>query len=320
MRYVPRIATTSDAVWTPWRTGSGMSANVVYGASLRRDRRPSGEPGWTARSDCPSETSGLPANGDTIVWGSPAAGTIVLGVVRARIQADPVIWNPVMRPDSSVNRAQADDFGWRALPRLAQAYVGSSHRRRRLLAAGVLSSHVARIRLCSPYFCCRVLPDVGVEGQSANSVACRVDTVGVVCGRSDGAAAARAATGNDRGDRRCVHAVHVEREAALAVYRTAFSMAAEAVTMAATGWRTPRLAGRTGPIDLRDAAQAARRRHRDVFLRQHRSGCRRHRDVPAAVGVEDLARQLSLERAELHGGRRPPARSPQSSWNAAACG
>ena len=118
-----------------------------------------------------------------------------------------------------------------------------------------------------------VLPDVGVEGQPADSARERLDAVGVVRGRSDGAAAARA-----RPARLIIALAGVWTQCTVNVkqryplYRTIFSIAAEAITMAATGLVYQSLGGPLTPVDFSTSREAARRRDRDVLPRQHRPG------------------------------------------------
>ena len=95
-------------------------------------------------------------------------------------------------------------------------------------------------------------------------------------------------------------------------YRTVFSMAAEAITMQATGLVYVSLGGAAGAAAPGVAAKAAGRRDRARISSSTPaswpapSRCRRRQRA-----VEGVARQLSLERAELHGGRARPARLPR---------
>ena len=77
--------------------------------------------------------------------------------------------------------------------------------------------------------------DVGVESQPAARAEQRLDALGLVRRGSHGAPAARSAAGDGHRGRRRVDAVHVQRQAAVSAYRTVFSIAAEAITIQATG-------------------------------------------------------------------------------------
>ena len=81
-----------------------------------------------------------------------------------------------------------------------------------------------------------------------------------------------------------------------------FSMAAEAITMVATGSCTCGSADRSGSVDLSSTRQPARRGDRHVLRRQYRPCRRRDCAVIRPHVVAGVARRIPLERAELHGG------------------
>ena len=85
------------------------------------------------------------------------------------------------------------------------------------------------------------------------------------------------------------------------VYRTLFSMAAEAITMMATGLVYTSLGGPFAPVQFASAREAAGWSDHGLLHRQHRPGGRRDRGVDRAVVLESVARRLPLEQRQLHG-------------------
>ena len=96
----------------------------------------------------------------------------------------------------------------------------------------------------------RLVSDLALEDQSADSARQRVDAVGLLRGEPDGTASARSTTGA----RDCagwrVDSVHVNVRRPYPWYRTAFSIAAEALTMAATGLVYLELGGPPRPVEF----------------------------------------------------------------------
>ena len=88
------------------------------------------------------------------------------------------------------------------------------------------------------------------------------------------------------------------------LHRTLFSMACLVITVQAAGAAYHLLGGVPGPVSMRDAAQAARRRRDDLLRRQHAGHRDRHRAVDEPGDPQGLERELPLERAELLRRRR----------------
>ena len=72
-------------------------------------------------------------------------------------------------------------------------------------------------------------------------------------------------------------------------YRTVFSIAAEILTMAATGFVVPGAWRHVGPVPDGGAGAAAGRRHRHLLLRQHRPRRARDRAVLGTIALACLA-------------------------------
>jgi PAS domain S-box-containing protein len=153
-----------------------------------------------------------------------------------------------MHPDSPVNRVPTDRFGWRALPRLAQAYVGI------VIVAGVCSAAVFFPRtwphpvMFAILLCCSCVTSawkvtlLPLTAAATLSVSYAANLMALLLIGPQPAilvAIGGAFT-------QCT----VNARTSWPWYRTVFSMAAEAVTMAATGLVYTGLGGRSGPLDF----------------------------------------------------------------------
>ena len=174
-----------------------------------------------------------------------------------------------------------------------------------------------------PFAVCGVagdrLPDVDLEGEAGAVGQERVDAVGLVRVRADGAAAAGSARRD--GDCRCrrLDPVHVQS-------RSPLSGALHDLQHGGRSDHDPghrprlRVAGRAGGAAVvHESAAAARRRDRGALLRQHRPRRRGDRALGTPAAVEGLARQLSLERSQLRGGRGCRRRRGRSHWARPVC-
>ena len=159
-----------------------------------------------------------------------------------------------------------------------------------------------------------VLSDLRLEGQPADSAGERLDAVGLVRRGSDGAAAARTA-GRASSSRSPASGRSARSRSSGAIRCTArsFSIAAEALTMAATGLVYASLGGPSAPVDVSSLAQTAGWRDRDLLSSSIPALS------PAAIALTSsahvragVARGFPVERRQLHGGRAPPAPSPRS--------
>ena len=127
-----------------------------------------------------------------------------------------------------------------------------------------------------------LVPDVGLEGQSAAppesgstlSVSCAADLMALLLlGPQHAMVVARG---------RRLDAVHVQRQATVSALPHDLQHGGRSDHDAGDRrWPTLWLGGRSRRCTSASLAKAARRRDRDVFLRQHRPGGRRHRAVDA---------------------------------------
>ena len=87
-------------------------------------------------------------------------------------------------------------------------------------------------------------------------------------------------------------------------YRTIFSVAAEIITMQATGWVYLTFGGSLTGAAPRYALKTAGVRDRNLLRCEHRARGDRDRALHAAKCVDDVVHQFSVERTQLHGGGR----------------
>ena len=129
----------------------------------------------------------------------------------------------------------------------------------------------------------RLLPHIGMEGQPAARDQQRLDALGVICGQSHGAAASDTARGDDRGRRRSVDAMHVQRQTTLSDLPHAVQHGRRGCDDAGDGHRV-RVAWRDLASDLgHRAGRSDPRHHRHVFPHQYRARRRSHRIVHRSV-------------------------------------
>ena len=148
----------------------------------------------------------------------------------------------------------------------------------------------------------RLVFDLPLEGQSADSARQRVDAVGLLRCEPDGIASARSTTGA----RDCagwrVDPVHRQRATAVPVVSNGVqhrrrSAHDDGDRPGVSGTRRPAATG-----GIRSARRTAHRGDRDLLLRQHRIDCRRHCSHLRSQRARGLARRVFLERRQLHGG------------------
>ena len=189
------------------------------------------------------------------------------------------------------------------LPRAAQLYVAIVIGVGLLSFVALLPAHVsAAVSVRRPAGL--GVPDLGLEGQPADPAGERLDAVGLVRRESDGAAAARArARGAHRGRRRAGRSARTRSSSRYPLYRTVFSMAAEAITMAATGLVYVWLGGSTGRSTSSALAKPLVGAIATYFFVN--TGL-----VAGAIAFstrqrahQRLARRLPVERRQLHGRR-----------------
>ena len=120
---------------------------------------------------------------------------------------------PWARAESTLAGSACDGM---ALPRIAQVYVA---RRASSLARGdaasVGAAHAIPIRSCLAVLLLACVRDLRLEGHAAAFALQRLDAVGLVCRRPDGAAASRTRGRGGRRGRRRLDAVHVQGQAAV---------------------------------------------------------------------------------------------------------
>ena len=194
-------------------------------------------------------------------------------------------------------------LAWSTLPLAARLYVAAV-----IVGGVVLMVKFFPTTIPRRAVVCRaagaLVPHVGVEGQSSAPHQQRLDALGLLRGRSHGADAARPAAGDGGRRGRRLDAVHVQRQAAVSAVSHHLQHGGRSDHDAGDRSRLPvRSTARPGLLPMASLPKALVGGERHVLLRQHRPGGRGHRVVHAPEPVEGLARQLSLERTQLHGRR-----------------
>ena len=269
-----------------WRVEQRQRAQRRLGIDLRR--RATATMPWTRRDRARRD------DGETVVWGTDDGETVVWGTD----DGETVVWGTVVHGLRAARRssgAAGDDIerlACSAAERAARvgrdvearsSWSGAVERPPRfyvlaVMAAGAVATvawfptqhhaPVAVLRCCSLTSCLTSLWKLNLPIPLASGSTLSVS----YAAEPDGAPAARAAARARHCARRRVDAVHGQRSSRrYPWYRTAFSIAGEALTMVATGVVYRLLGGPLRPVEFAEPRQAARRRDRHVLLRQHRA-------------------------------------------------
>ena len=205
-------------------------------------------------------------------------------------------------PRETAASPSSERSAWAALPLAAQVYIAGV-----IAAGGYVMAAFFPLTYPRPFLFAALLVVACLtsilEGEAGAVGQERVDALGLVRVGADGAAAAGTSRGDGDRRRRRLDPVHVPR-------RSPLSGALHDLQHGCRSDHDPghrpglRVAGRAGGAAVvLESAAAARRRDRGALLRQHRPRRRRDRALGTPAAVEGLARQLSVERSQLRGGR-----------------